>query len=316
MESVSDGAEGKIYDGYSSDDFHTLLRGELVSYYEALGTRQERLFYFEGQDPFALGLPAEAIAALYWALKPEARARMEIGLLDLLGTRAETLSGEILKQLIFAVGSIQRDDLLRPLIRTLAQRREDPSNRRPLFVATTSVVKGFRRSSTALAAARLLVGVPDYPTDLVYDMLDVLIGDRDRLWSDAVIELSGKMVSDYRPSAYRAIVARLFETAQEIAMHIPIGDVADGLNRLIAPNVDRVLQHSRSPMRDPVGILIASLVLDNGAPFQVRFNAFGATELAATGSYERTLLRAHDALHRLLDPVEEEPLAWLQRKAA
>ncbi len=299
----------EAYEGFSAGDFRELLEGELTAYYQALGTREERLFYFEGSDPFALGPPAEAIAALYWTLKG-ARRQLTEAIFDLLASRIELIDREILRQLIFAIGSMQRGELLEPMISTLAHRREEAADLRRLFVAATSVVKGFRRDSVTVAAARQLVGLPAYPADLVCDMLDVLVGARDQSWSDTVIEMEGKLRRGYRPSSYRAVASRLSFTARGMAAALSIREVAEGLNILVAPRIDAVIAHRVDPMRDPVGILIGKLVLDDGAPFELKVGDYGSVQLTATATGERKIVREPEALHRLAMCPETSELPW------
>lgn len=278
----------------SADAFARMLAAELSRYYTTQGRPGQRLFYFEGQDPFGQDSPASAIKSLYWSLSSlEQRDKMAEGFLDLLSTRLELLPPEALVQVVAAIGLIQRDDLLVPMVRVIGQRGESHAELRAVHVAAVMVLKGLAPKRASLNAARELAGFGrGFPDDLVYELLDVLIRDPFVRWSASVRELEQRMNDDYKPDEYLRIKTRLSHTAREIACCVSIKEVAAGLSELIDGDVEGLIAHRLVPRRDPVGMLLAELVLEPECPYEV------------TGGPARVRLRTKDRKSSCVIPAE------------
>ncbi len=299
---MSDRGRADRYESYSASEFARYIGDELERYYAVFGTRDERLFYFAGQDPFHRGLPADAIGELYWSLSSAARTTMTEGLNILLTSRVEGYRLESIRQVIWAVGLLQREDLLVRMVRSIGGRRDDPRELRPLVVAASQVIRGFPHTSSSLQAAGELVGLEHFSSsaDLIYDMLDFMIGNPDRLWSDVVVELEESLKAVCKPSRENDVMNRLSFTAIEVAKHISIDRVAEGLNRLIdVRGPDEVIAHVFNQMWDPLGMLIAALVLNEDAPFRVDGGEGVPVHLAGAHTKKRSLIRTGDTLFRL-----------------
>ena len=299
---------------FSPTDFATLVAAELGAYYEARGTRFEKLFYFPGQDPFRHESPADAIATLYWGLSKSAKQNMTQGLVDVLATRMELVRVEVLNQVILSIGLIHQADLLNPLVRVIGQRFDPAETLHEVFSHTVAVIAGFGPVHTALDAARRLVNFESFPDDLVYDVLEFLIRDPMQLWSKSVMELLPRMDADYRPHEYSRVKNRLSFVAEEIGARAGLSYVVEGVLELIASDVDDLFQHRFVPRRDPLGILLSELFLELDAPFKLMRRQSGHLMLSSRDG-KLNLIVEGEPIFRALAPktlVEPVRLACLE----
>lgn len=248
------------YENFTSAEFTSLMADELTAYYQAQGTRFERLFYFEGQDPFAYQRPAESIATLYWGLSHNARRSMTKGLFDVLGARLELMPTQALKQIIKAIGLIQKPELLAPMVARVGQRTADVDEMRDVYVTTIMVLKGFEFQSAVIEAAQDLVGFKEFPNDLVYDIFELLLHDHQVLWSQHLLYLLGRIYKDARlVSNLERIKSRLADTAREIE-RLTIRKVVQGLEQLLSIDHEEFKGWDLHEREEPISMLAALLI--------------------------------------------------------
>ncbi len=259
------------YDHHSIEQFATLLGDELYAYYAHWGSRHQRLFYFEGQDPFGFETPADAISALYWGLSRRARNHMTEALVDVIGSDLRLIPADGLIQLIMTIGLIHRIDALHPMVKVLGQRSEGAEALRPVFASAIMVIKGFAPKAQAISAARNLASFITFPNDLVYDVLEILIRDRHVPWNESVQEMLPRMECDYSPEEHVRIATRLAHVAREIVRRVSLAEIETGLSAVIAPDLDYLLDyhHGIIPDRNPLGLLITRLLQTDDAPLVV-----------------------------------------------
>jgi len=114
---------------------------------------------------------------------------------------------------------------------------------------------------------------------------------------------------------------RLAVTAQDIAARVTIGEVGQGLARLIG---DDLSTHAWPPWRqrrDSVGILVAQLLDDPNAPFRVDRDAVSGRAVLASRDGRRTCTLDPDSPLRALlthsaAAIEPPPCEWLVAEAA
>lgn len=295
---------------FSPTDFAALVSEELEAYYRSLGSRFERLFYFPGHDPFRHESPADAIAALYWGLPKSARRNMTLGLIDVLATRMELVSTEVLNQVVLSIGLIHQVELLDPLVRIVGQRSDDADSLHKIFSSSVAVVIGFGPVHPALEAARDLVNFESFPDDLVYDVLEFLVRDPVVGWSETVIQLLPRMVADYRPDEYSRIKERLSFVAAEIGSRVGLKGIVKGLVELIDGDSDELFQHRFVPRRDPLGILLTGLFLERDAPFRLVHRQSGALAISSRDGKQNLTVEGEPIFRSLAPADSSEPISF------
>lgn len=283
----------------SPTGFATLVSEELDAYYQFIGTRFERLFYFPGQDPFRNESPADAIAALYWGLPKSARRNMTQGLIDVLATRMELVRTDVLNQVVLSIGLIHQVELLKPLVRVVGQRSDHIDDLHKIFSSTVAVAVGFGPVHPALEAARELVNFESFPDDLVYDVLEFLVRDPITPWNDSVIQLLPRMEADYRPDEYIRIKQRLAFVASEIGSRVGLKGLVNGLIELVDGEVDELVKHRFLPRRDPLGMLLAEIFLEHDAPFQIVRRQSGALAISSRDGKQNMTVEGKAVFHAL-----------------
>lgn len=295
---------------FSSEQFADLLHGELVSFFEAKGTRFERLFFFPGQDPFHRGSPADAIASLYWSLPVSARKNMREGMISVLAKRIEVAPPELLTQIIFAIGLIHEPQFLTPFVRVLGQRTDRRQVLDQLYEQFLSVVVGFGPEVGVLQAVRRLVGQKNFPDYLAYDAFECLLGDGATLWSANFCDLLPRMEVDYRPDIFEEISNRIRLVAETLAERIDLHDIAQGINDLLSEDQILALYTTRRmPRRDIQTMLLYELLLSEDAPFALSQSARGALNLVSRdGKRSIAVQGGLEDLSPLFQPLLTEPL--------
>ena len=265
----------KTYIDFSSADFAKLIREHLQQLYGSSSTRNHT-FCLPGQDPFSAYLPSEAISVLYWQLNAAGKFAecdaLAAALMSLMAERAEIIGFDALRQLFWVVGLLQRDDLLVTMVRILAGRRDDPPQKLPYFEQAASIVCGFATTPQASDAARSLLSVTNFPSKLVYDLLEFLVRDYRFLWSAAVIECADILYRDWEGWEFdETMYQRLDITADEIEECISLSEIRIGLEALLSfYGVDNAVSHYGNPLTDPIGLLLRRLLLDVDAPFGLK----------------------------------------------
>ena len=103
---------GPKYNRFSAKEFQELLAGELAIYYKCLNTTSERLFYFEGQDPFSGSLPSECMASMYWHLSSRAAWDNFVDAVKAIFEKPHEVSIKATGDLVSMIAEIHRPDLL------------------------------------------------------------------------------------------------------------------------------------------------------------------------------------------------------------
>lgn len=290
-------------------EFADMVATELDDYYSALGTRFERLFYFPGQDPFGQDSPADAISSLYWGLPRQARSTMSLGLIDVLASRMELVRPQALCQVVLAIGLIHDVKLLQPLVQVVGQRRDNIESLRAIYASTVAVIIGFGPIQPALEAARELSNFELFPDDLVYDVLEFLVRDPMTPWYQSVTQLLPRMDADYRPSEYSRIQKRLTFVAEEIGARVGLKKLADGVLALIGKDVNDVYSHRFLPRRDPLGILLAELLLEPNAPFLLKHRPSGELMIANKDGKQNLTVEGDLVFHVLEKALSSIPVS-------
>lgn len=252
------------HDSLSTAQFADLLSHKLRAYRPVPGKLSSRMFYFDGQDAFAFSEPARAIAALHHSLLPDAKARLEAALLDVLGSRGEPLSDLALEQLVVAVGGLRRRALLAPMVARVSARARFGAAPRALFVKAIMVLKGFGAQSTVFEATRDLCEAPGFPRDLLADAFEILMSDDATPWAASFIDVRDRLEADHARDPAR-VRERIGYTVA-LLMQLPLASVNAGLRQLM--DADRELLSERPLHRrgDITALLVTGLV-QAGATF-------------------------------------------------
>lgn len=245
------------HNSLSTAEIADLLSIKLRAYRPVRGKLSSRMFYFDGQDAFAFSEPARAIAALHHSLLPDAKARLEAALLDVLGSRGEPLSDLALEQLVIAVGGLRRRALLAPMVRRLRARASYGAAPRALFVKAIMVLKGFGAQSTVFEATRDLCGAAGFPPDLLADAFEILMADESTSWADCFIDVRDRLEVDHARDPER-VRERIGYTAA-LLMALPPAAVKAGLQRLMDTDRDLCAEYPLHRRGDVTAVLLATL---------------------------------------------------------
>lgn len=246
------------HNSLSTAQFADLLSRKLRGYQPVHGKLSSRMFYFDGQDAFAFAEPASAIAALHHDLLPDAKARLEAALLDVLGSRGEPLSDLALEQLVMAVGELRRRALLAPMVGRVCARARYGGAPRALFVTAIMVLKGFGAQSTAFEATRALCTAAGFPPDLLPDAFEILLADESNPWADCFIDVRDRLEVDHARDPGR-VRERIGYTAAML-MQLPRASVNAGLQRLMDTDRDLLAGRPLHRRGDVTALLVSALV--------------------------------------------------------
>lgn len=247
------------YNALSPAQFADLLSQKLGSFRAHDGKLSARMFYFDGQDPFEFAEPSSAIASLHRGLPAVAQRHLELALLDLLGSRGDTLLDEALKQLAMAVGNLRRRELLAPLVRRIGASAADRAAPRELYVMAISVLKGFGHQSTVFEATRELIEFRQFPPDLLIDAFEIQSIDETTPWQQSFLNLRNRLEVDHIADRER-VRSRLECTAAWLVQRLPQSRVGEGLTALALVDRAELSGRGLAERRDVTATLIEALL--------------------------------------------------------
>jgi hypothetical protein len=250
------------FNDFSVGQFVEFLRDRLASAYAESPTAETAFLALSASDPAQWSPPAEVIARFARQLDPVTLGRFKIAIGEAITlARPELIPVAAVRDLIYTVALVQGADALVPTARALGMAELWGEDLRRLQEDLLMVLKGMAGTRAAYEAARLLVGYPSFPDELLLDALDVMIVDPAIRWDSSLVQMEDRLLVACRRD--RGFSRRLKFFAEGSMHRLSDIDIAAGLKELT------IADRQRADHRHPIGKLMQALVNHVTGPFHV-----------------------------------------------